>query len=132
MSTASRTTGAARPACAKPVPSAAQTTGTSSRRDGTSSTPDLVTGSAGRRLPGAAISAAPPSARTENLGVALREPRRDRLAADEGGEVTGGDEGAVVVNRCLHLLLNLVDDFRPGAAGLVLVEVGPAGHEVPA
>ena len=51
-------------------------------------------------------------------------------SAHEGGEVTGNDESAFMVDHGLHVLAHIPDDFRPGTGDLVLVEAGPAGHVI--
>lgn len=49
------------------------------------------------------------------------------LAADEGGKVTGGREGSLVVDDGLHLPAHVLDDIVPGAGGLILMVAGQAG-----
>src|SRR2546421_2154113 len=53
---------------------------------------------------------------------------RGVLAAYEGGEVTGGDEGSLVVDDRLNLPAHVPDDIVPGTCGLVLVVAGQAGQ----
>src|SRR5256885_17204695 len=52
------------------------------------------------------------------------------LPADEGGEISVGDEGALAVDNGLHPRPDIADDVRPGISRLLLVEAAPAGHVV--
>jgi len=52
------------------------------------------------------------------------------LAAYEGGQVTGRDEGAIMIDHGLHVLAHVLDDIGPGAGDLILVVAGQAGHVV--
>ena len=54
------------------------------------------------------------------------EPELRRLAAHEGGEVTGNDESAFMVDHGMHVLTHVLDDFRPGTGDLVLPHGLPA------
>src|SRR4029077_10119183 len=63
-------------------------------------------------------------------GTSRLEPDRLALTADEGSHVAIADEGALVIDHGLYILADVLDDFRPGTGGLMLVEAGPAGHEV--
>jgi multiple sugar transport system permease protein len=51
-------------------------------------------------------------------------------AADEGGQVARGDEGAIIVDRGLYIPAHILDNLGPRPGGLVLIVAGPGGHVV--
>lgn len=59
-------------------------------------------------------------AATGNCGSSIGTRRR---------EVTGGEEGALIIDHGLPGPAGHLDESRPGDGGLVLVEAGSAGGE---